>query len=88
MRRLKNPVDPVHFAVTSGGAVAGVFGILTFFRGGDAFGASVVGVWERGRFAPARPDLMLTDASVPIIAGKSDQLDLLVGVARPAVDVG
>lgn len=40
-------------------------------------GVSVVGVWERGRFQPARPELLLTDASVPVIAGTAEQFDLL-----------
>ena len=37
-------------------------------------GVSIVGVWERGRLHPARPDTPLTEASVPVIAGTEAQL--------------
>jgi voltage-gated potassium channel len=38
-------------------------------------GVSIIAVWERGRLHPARPDLLLTDQSVPIVTGTADQLD-------------
>ena len=37
-------------------------------------GASVVGVWERGRLEPARADTVLTDASVLLVIGTEAQL--------------
>ncbi len=37
-------------------------------------GVSVIGVWERGRFQAARPDTVLTDASVPIVMGRPSQV--------------
>lgn len=43
----------------------------------EATGVNIIGVWERGRFFPARPDLRLTDASVPVITGTTEQLDEL-----------
>lgn len=40
-------------------------------------GVNVVGVWERGRLAPARPETPLTDASVLLVTGTEDQLEAL-----------
>ena len=40
-------------------------------------GVSIIGVWERGRLLPARPDMALTQASVLVVIGTSDQLDAL-----------
>lgn len=40
-------------------------------------GASVVGVWERGRFEAARSDLPLHEFSVPVVVGTQEQLDEL-----------
>lgn len=40
-------------------------------------GVSIIAVWERGHLHPARPDLLLTDQSVPIVTGMDDQLDAL-----------
>lgn len=37
-------------------------------------GVNVVGVWERGRLLPARPDTLLTDSSVPVIVGTAEQI--------------
>ena len=37
-------------------------------------GVSVVGVWERGRFEPARPDQVLTENSVPVVVGTAAQI--------------
>ncbi|GIW72747.1 MAG: potassium transporter TrkA [Planctomycetota bacterium] len=37
-------------------------------------GASIVAVWERGRLVPARPELLLTDLSVLVLAGTDEQL--------------
>ncbi|HLU68717.1 MAG TPA: NAD-binding protein [Kofleriaceae bacterium] len=37
-------------------------------------GVTVVGVWERGRFEPVRPDTLLTDSSVPVVIGTEDKL--------------
>ena len=40
-------------------------------------GVSIIGVWERGRIHPARPDMPLTHHSVPILIGTEAQLDEL-----------
>lgn len=40
-------------------------------------GVSIIGVWERGKLRPARPDTVLTDGSVPILIGTEAQLDEL-----------
>jgi voltage-gated potassium channel len=37
-------------------------------------GATIVGVWERGRFLPARPDLELSPLSVPVVIGTPKQI--------------
>ncbi|MCH7473955.1 MAG: NAD-binding protein, partial [Gemmatimonadetes bacterium] len=37
-------------------------------------GATIVGVWERGRFLPARPDLELSPLSVPVAIGTPEQI--------------
>ena len=38
-------------------------------------GLSIIACWERGRLLPARPDLMLTDHSVAVIAGTQSQIE-------------
>lgn len=40
----------------------------------QVIGVNVVGVWERGRFEPARPDQVLSEFSVPVVIGTRDQL--------------
>ena len=40
-------------------------------------GASIVGVWERGRFLPSRPDLELSPLSVPVVIGTPEQISEL-----------
>lgn len=40
-------------------------------------GVSIIGVWEEGRMKSARPDLLLTQASVLVIIGTGDQLEEL-----------
>jgi voltage-gated potassium channel len=40
-------------------------------------GINVLAVWERGVLKAARPDLKLTDDSVPVIAGTAEQLEAL-----------
>jgi voltage-gated potassium channel len=40
-------------------------------------GVSVVGVWNRGRLVPARPEMVLTEQSVAVVSGTRDQLDAL-----------
>jgi len=37
-------------------------------------GANIVGVWERGRFLPSRPDLELSPLSVPVVIGTREQV--------------
>ncbi|MFP4533134.1 MAG: potassium channel family protein [Desulfobacterales bacterium] len=37
-------------------------------------GVSVVGIWERGRLLPAKPDTVLSELSVPVIVGTADQI--------------
>jgi voltage-gated potassium channel len=38
-------------------------------------GLSIIACWERGRLLPARPDLLLTDHSVAVIAGTQSQIE-------------
>ena len=40
-------------------------------------GATIVGVWERGRFQPSRPDLELSPLSVPVVIGTPEQISKL-----------
>ena len=40
-------------------------------------GATIVGVWERGRFLPSRPDLELSPLSVPVVIGTAEQISEL-----------
>ena len=40
-------------------------------------GVSIIGIWERGRLKPARPDTVLTSASVPVLVGTEAQLEEL-----------
>ncbi len=37
-------------------------------------GVSVVGVWERGRFEPARPETLVSNSTVLVLAGSEEQL--------------
>ncbi len=40
-------------------------------------GLSIVGIWERGRLHPARPDHLLSEASVLVIVGTEAQMETL-----------
>ncbi len=40
----------------------------------DKVGVTVVGVWERGRFEPARPDTRIHDHTVLVLAGSKEHL--------------
>ncbi|WP_044248287.1 potassium channel family protein [Chondromyces apiculatus] len=40
-------------------------------------GVNVVGIWEHGRLAPARGDVPLTAASVPVLVGSEAQIEAL-----------
>jgi len=40
-------------------------------------GATIVGVWERGRFLTPRPDLELSPLSVPVVIGTPEQISEL-----------
>lgn len=40
-------------------------------------GVSIIGVLERGRVIPARPDLQLTASSVPVVVGSREQVEEL-----------
>jgi Trk K+ transport system NAD-binding subunit len=40
-------------------------------------GVTIIGVWERGRFQPARPDLALSPFSVPVAVGTAEQIEEL-----------
>ena len=40
-------------------------------------GVTIVGVWERGRLEPARPDLGLSPLSVPVAIGTPEQIEEL-----------
>ena len=37
-------------------------------------GVSVVGIWERGRLLPAKPETVLSELSVPVIVGTASQI--------------
>ncbi len=37
-------------------------------------GVTVVGLWDRGRFTPARPDLVFSPTSVPVVIGTADRI--------------
>ena len=43
----------------------------------DTFGLNVVAVWQRGRLAPATPDTLLEDSSVPVVMGTSEKINEL-----------
>jgi Trk K+ transport system NAD-binding subunit len=40
----------------------------------QVMGINVVGVWERGRFEPPRPDMVLTKFAVPVVIGTPEQI--------------
>ncbi len=40
-------------------------------------GVSVLGVWDRSRILPARPDLVFKDMSMPVVAGSREAIDRL-----------
>lgn len=40
----------------------------------EKIGVNVVGLWQRGRLLPVRPDTVLCDLSVPVIVGTEQQL--------------
>ena len=40
-------------------------------------GASVAGVWERGRMRPPAADLVLSETSLPVVAGSQEAIDRL-----------
>ena len=40
-------------------------------------GVSIIGIWERGRLYPVRPDVRLTDSSVLVVIGTEAQLGTL-----------
>lgn len=61
----------------------------------DRGGVTIVGVWERGRLAPAHPDKILEVNSVPLIMGSKEQIELLneslgggTPVENPVVVIG
>ena len=58
---------PVHNTPLSGRAIRD-----TKLR--QALGVNIVAVWERGHLLPPDPDHVLTDASVPVVIGTSDQI--------------
>ncbi len=43
----------------------------------EAIGINFIGVWERGRLQPARPDLRLTESCVAVVVGTREQIDEL-----------
>lgn len=43
----------------------------------DKLGLNVVGVWQRGRLVPARPETLLSATSVPVVVGTDAQLAAL-----------
>jgi Trk K+ transport system NAD-binding subunit len=40
-------------------------------------GVNVVGMWDRGRMLPARPDLVLTESSLPVVSGARANIERL-----------
>ena len=40
-------------------------------------GVSIIGVWERGKLQPARPEVALTKTSVPVLIGTEEQFEAL-----------
>ena len=61
---------PLHRTPLAGRTVRGT-------RLREITGVSIVGVWEHGRMKPARPEMLLTHASVLVIIGTKTQLDEL-----------
>jgi Trk K+ transport system NAD-binding subunit len=43
----------------------------------EAIGINFIGVWERGRLQPARPDFRLTESCVAVVVGTREQIDEL-----------
>ena len=43
-------------------------------------GVNIVAVWEKGKLKPVHPDLVLTEYSVPVAAGTTEQLSQLNGM--------
>lgn len=41
----------------------------------DVIGINFIGVWERGRLLPAKPDTVLTPTSVPVVIGSASQIE-------------
>ncbi len=41
------------------------------------FGLNVLAVWQRGRLAPATPDTLLEDSSVPVVMGTGEKMEEL-----------
>lgn len=41
----------------------------------DVIGVNFIGVWERGRLLPAKPDTVLTQTSVPVVVGTAAQIE-------------
>ncbi|EOZ97723.1 Trk system potassium uptake protein TrkA [Indibacter alkaliphilus LW1] len=41
----------------------------------QTIGVSVVGVWERGKFMPAQPDILINESTVLVLAGSARQMD-------------
>ncbi|PWN05726.1 potassium channel family protein [Rhodohalobacter mucosus] len=61
----------------------------------ESTGASVVGIWERGKFSQPMPDTLITDKTVLVLAGTVEQLrnyDELVSIYhvsdKPVVIIG
>ncbi len=51
-------------------------------------GVGVVGAWERGKFAIARPETIVGEHTVLVIVGSAEQLGRLDAVCRPPESVG
>lgn len=43
----------------------------------EVTGLNIVGVWEHARLAPARPDTVLSELSLPVVVGTKEQIDEL-----------
>jgi Trk K+ transport system NAD-binding subunit len=43
----------------------------------EEIGASIVGVWQRGRLVPAAPDVRLSALGIPVVVGTAEQIEEL-----------
>lgn len=61
-------------ALVTGSALVGMTLKETELR--QKVGVSVVGIWERGNFQTARPETLISQSTVLVLAGSGDQMEL------------